>query len=194
MKRKTKLVILTYIFCFIFCFIVANMDYRKGYKATEVEKENVESVEKEIIKAEDIGIKEVEKEEVKEEKKDIKNEKTNEESKEVEKEKTTEEDKEESNLISLGEFKLTAYCSCSKCCGKWAGSPTASGVMPRANHTIAVDTSVIPFGTKVMINGNTYVAEDTGSAIKGNKIDVFFDSHSSALNFGVQYAEVFVVR
>ena len=129
------------------------------------EKNKDAKTESEVIEAEDIGI-----------------------------EVVKDEEKEESNLVSLGKFKLTAYCSCSKCCGKWAGSPTASGVMPRANHTIAVDTSVIPFGTKVVINGNTYVAEDTGSAIKGNKIDVFFDSHSKALNFGVQYAEVFVVR
>lgn len=112
---------------------------------------------------------------------------------------TTESTIEESsdsdtNLVSLGRFRLTAYCNCSKCCGKWAGGATASGVMPVANRTIAVDTSVIPFGTKVVINGNTYVAEDTGSAIVGNRIDIYFDSHQEALNFGVQYAEVFVVK
>lgn len=98
------------------------------------------------------------------------------------------------NYLSLGKFKLTAYCKCSKCCGKWSGSPTASGVMPKANRTIAVDTSIIPFGTEVIINGNTYIAEDTGSAIKGNKIDIYMPSHQEALNFGVQYAEVFVVN
>ena len=65
--------------------------------------------------------------------------------------------------------------------------------MPRANHTIAVDTSVIPFGTQIVIYGNTYVAEDTGSSIKGNRIDIYFDNHQAALNFGVQYAEVFMV-
>ena len=96
-----------------------------------------------------------------------------------------------SNKKSLGTFKLTAYCNCSRCCGKWAGGATASGTMPKAGRTIAVDTRVIPFGTKVIINGHTYTAEDTGSAIKGNKIDIFFDSHQAALNFGVQYAEVF---
>ena len=94
----------------------------------------------------------------------------------------------------MGEFKLTAYCACSKCCGQWAGSPTASGTMPKANHTIAVDTSVIPFGTEVIINGNTYVAEDTGSAIKGNKIDIYMSSHEEALNFGVQYAKVLIAN
>ena len=97
------------------------------------------------------------------------------------------------NLVSLGEFRLTAYCNCSKCCGKWAGGATASGVMPVANHTIAVDTSVIPFGTEIVIYGNTYVAEDTGSGIKGNCIDIYFNSHQEALNFGLQYAEVFKV-
>lgn len=114
--------------------------------------------------------------------------------KEQQEEIIKEEIVEEPNLMSLGEFKITAYCPCSICCGKWSGSPTASGVMPKANHTIAVDTSVIQFGTKVVINGTTYTAEDTGSAIKGNKIDIYFNSHQDALNFGVQYAEVFIIN
>ena len=103
------------------------------------------------------------------------------------------EKEENSNLISLGEFRLTAYCPCVECCGKWSGGATASGVMPVANHTIAVDTKVIPFGTEVIINGKTYVAEDTGSAIYGNRIDIYFNTHEEALEFGVQYAEVFVI-
>lgn len=86
-------------------------------------------------------------------------------------------------------FKATAYCNCSKCCGKWAGGNTASGTVPTAGRTIAVDTSVIPFGTKVIINGTIYVAEDTGTLIKGNRIDIFFDSHEEALQFGVQNVE-----
>lgn len=95
------------------------------------------------------------------------------------------------NYVSLGTYRLTAYCSCTKCCGKWSGGPTASGVMPRANHTIAVDTSVIPFGTRVIINGRTYVAEDTGSGIDGKCIDIYFEDHGAALQFGLQYKEVF---
>lgn len=94
-------------------------------------------------------------------------------------------------IKNLGEFRLTAYCSCSICCGKWSGSPTASGAIPKENHTVAVDTSVIPFGTEVIINKKRYVAEDTGSAIKGNRIDIYFEDHQEALEFGVQYAEVF---
>ena len=106
----------------------------------------------------------------------------------------TEEDKkiiEITEIENLGEFKLTAYCPCSICCGKWAGSPTASGVIPTANHTIAVDTNVIPFGTEVIINNKRYKAEDTGSAIKGKRIDIYFEDHQEALEFGVQYADVF---
>lgn len=95
-------------------------------------------------------------------------------------------------LVSLGTFRLTAYCNCTKCCGKWAGGPTASGTMPQAGRTIAVDTSVIPMGTQVMINGRYYIAEDTGSGIDGNCIDIYFDSHEKALEFGVKYMEAFV--
>ena len=91
----------------------------------------------------------------------------------------------------LGKFTLTAYCSCSRCCGKWASGKTASGKKAEANHTIATDPKVIPLGTEVVINKKVYVAEDTGGAIKGNRIDVFFDSHSDALDFGRQKAKVY---
>lgn len=102
--------------------------------------------------------------------------------------------KENSKGTYLGKFKLTAYCNCKKCCGKWAGGPTASGKMPKAGRTIAVDPKVIPLGTKVVINGKTYTAEDTGGAIKNKRIDVYFDSHQAALNFGVQYAKVYLAQ
>ena len=98
----------------------------------------------------------------------------------------------EIELQSLGDFRITAYCNCSKCCGKWAGGPTASGAMPKEGRTIAVDKRVIPLGTEVVINGHTYIAEDTGSAIKGNRIDMYYNSHSEALDFGVQYEEVYI--
>ena len=93
----------------------------------------------------------------------------------------------------LGEFKLTAYCPCAACNGKWAGGITSTGVMAKAGRTIAVDPTVIPYGTEVIINGHTYVAEDCGGSIKGNRIDVYFDSHSDALDFGVQYADIYIV-
>lgn len=96
----------------------------------------------------------------------------------------------------LGEFKLTAYCACEKCCGKKPDHPaygiTKSGTRATAGRTIAVDPKVIPLGSEVIINGHTYVAEDTGGAIKSNRLDIYFDSHQEALNFGVQYANVYL--
>jgi 3D (Asp-Asp-Asp) domain-containing protein len=86
--------------------------------------------------------------------------------------------------VYLGKYTLTAYCNCKKCCGKYAGGKTASGTTPKQGRTIAVDKKQIKLGTKVNFNGNTYTAEDTGSAIKGNRIDVFYSSHKSALKFG----------
>ena len=88
----------------------------------------------------------------------------------------------------------TAYCACSKCCGEWADGITASGVKARANHTIAVDRNIIPLGTQVVINGNIYTAEDTGGAIKGNRIDIYFDSHSEALKWGRKTIEIEVLE
>lgn len=104
----------------------------------------------------------------------------------------------EPELVSLGDFTLTAYCSCEICCGEWAlNRPngivyTATGTEAVAGRTIAVDPDVIPYGSTVYINGQAYVAEDCGGAIQGNRIDVYFDSHSAALEFGVQYAEIFM--
>lgn len=112
-------------------------------------------------------------------------------------------DEEPGGLVSLGYFVLTAYCSCPECCGEYAysrplddyGNPivyTASGAVASAGTTIAVDPSVIPYGTSVIIDGHTYIAQDTGGAIVGNRIDVYFDNHEDAWNFGYQEAEVFV--
>lgn len=106
--------------------------------------------------------------------------------------------------VSLGNFKLTAYCSCSLCCGKWANNRPidengneivygAIGERLKEGYSIAVDPTVIPYRTEVIINGHTYKAQDCGGAIKGNRIDVYFEDHQAALNFGVQYVEVFVV-
>lgn len=92
---------------------------------------------------------------------------------------------------SLGFFTVYAYCPCEKCCGQWAGGPTASGVMPEEGRTIAADWDVLPAGTEVFINNHKYIVEDTGSGIVGNKIDIFMDSHQDALNWGVRDLEVF---
>ena len=89
-------------------------------------------------------------------------------------------------------YQITAYCACEKCCGKTDGV-TATGTIATEGRTIAVDPEVIPYGSKVLINGHTYIAEDCGGAIKGKHIDLFFDSHEDALNWGIQYLEVEIV-
>nr|WP_315433775.1 3D domain-containing protein [uncultured Stomatobaculum sp.] len=95
------------------------------------------------------------------------------------------------NGRSLGVFKLTAYCPCYECSKGW-GRMTSSGRLAQENHTIATDPSVIPEGTRVVINGTVYVAEDTGGGVVGKHIDIFMESHSATLSFGVQHAEVFL--
>ena len=83
----------------------------------------------------------------------------------------------------LGKYKLTAYFGCKKCSGKW-GTRTASGKKAKQGRTIAVDRRKIKLGTKVKINGKTYVAEDVGGGVKGKHIDVFFSSHKQTMKFG----------
>ena len=83
---------------------------------------------------------------------------------------------------------ITHYCNCARCCGSWAGGPTASGVMPESGRTVAVDKSVIPLGSEVLIDGVTYIAEDTG--VSGHHIDIFCDSHQEALERGMYTTEI----
>ena len=101
--------------------------------------------------------------------------------------------KKTSKLKSIGTYKITGYCGCSSCCGKSDGI-TASGTRATAGRTIAADTTDLPFGTKVVIDGHTYTVEDVGGAINGNHIDVYFSSHSKALQWGVRYCKVYVVK
>ncbi len=101
--------------------------------------------------------------------------------------------KKTSDKKSMGRFKLTGYCACEYCCGKTDGI-TSTGVKAKAGRTIAVDPRVIPYGSTVIINGKEYVAEDCGGAIKNKKIDIFFNTHEEALEWGVKYAEVYVKK
>jgi len=95
---------------------------------------------------------------------------------------------------SIGEFKLTFFCPCRKCNGKWTGKATASGAPLKPGTTIAVDPKVIPLGTRVRIGEHEFIAQDTGSGIKGNRIDICLEDHSECLRAGVQYSEVLVRR
>ena len=95
----------------------------------------------------------------------------------------------------LGEFRVTAYCACARCCDKEDGI-TATGTQASEGRTIAVDPDVIPYGSTVTLYfadgaSHTYTAEDCGGAIRGNHLDVYFASHAEVLAFGVRSAYVF---
>ena len=89
-------------------------------------------------------------------------------------------------------YKITAYCSCAKCCGKTTGR-TASGTQATAGRTVAAPAK-FAFGTKLNIGGHIYTVEDRGGAIQGNRIDIYVSSHSAALQWGVKYLPVSVAE
>lgn len=94
---------------------------------------------------------------------------------------------------SLGKFKITHYC-CEQyphICNAGAPYKTATGTTPRPG-VCAVDPKVIPLGSYVKINDAVYHAEDTGGAIKGNRIDLVVETHKEALSKGTYTAEVFL--
>ena len=91
--------------------------------------------------------------------------------------------------INATVYRITAYCPCSKCCGSYANGITACGKTARAGHTIAAPSN-FPFGTRVLINGHEYVVEDRGGAIKGNRIDLYVNTHSEAMAWGVKYLPI----
>ena len=84
----------------------------------------------------------------------------------------------------LGEFQVTGYCSCSLCCGEKEEKLTKSETVPKAAHTIAADPSVIPLGTRIVIDGVPYLVAPTGKAITGNRLHIYFDTHEEAVRYG----------
>lgn len=110
-------------------------------------------------------------------------------------EKSVIDNPSENERVYLGKFKITHYCACKKCCGENAQGITASGKRVEEGKTIAVDTKVIKMGSKVYIEGyGEMEAQDTGSAIKGNIIDVYVADHNQALQMGVVYKDVYLLK
>ena len=94
----------------------------------------------------------------------------------------------------LGSFEISAYDICLECCGKTDGI-TSTGTHATVGRTIAVDPKIIPYGTKVFIEGIGYrIAEDCGGAIKGYKVDVLMGSHKAANDFGRQNKKIWKVE
>ena len=94
----------------------------------------------------------------------------------------------------LGEFQVTGYCSCTICCGEKEERLTKSETVPRASHTVAADPSVIPLGTRIVIDDVVYTVEDTGKAVEGMRLDIFFDSHEEAVRYGRKEKYVYLVE
>lgn len=88
-----------------------------------------------------------------------------------------------------GVATITHYCNCSICCGQWAGGGTASGTIPTAGRTVAAD---LPFGTRLLINGQEYIVEDRG--VSGCWVDIYCDSHAEALARGMYQTEVYILE
>lgn len=110
---------------------------------------------------------------------------------------------EELLLSYLGEFRITHYCACKKCCGKEESDPwygiTATGTVATEGRTIAVDPDVIPYGSRVSVfydDGRIveYIAEDCGGAIDGLEVDVFIADHERARELGVKSGSVYLVN
>ena len=97
------------------------------------------------------------------------------------------------NTVYLGNYLTTAYCPCRKCSEGW-GRKTSSGALATSSHTVAVDPRVIPMGSRLLIDGKEYVAEDVGGAVKGKHIDIYFDSHGETLRHGTRRAEVYLIQ
>jgi 3D (Asp-Asp-Asp) domain-containing protein len=88
----------------------------------------------------------------------------------------------------------TAYSDSVISCGRWAGHPTPIGLKARYG-VIAVDPKVIPLRTKLYVEGYGYgIAGDVGGAIKGNRIDLCFDTHREAVNYGRKKVKVYILE
>lgn len=91
----------------------------------------------------------------------------------------------------VGECTITYYCPCSECCGKWADGLTATG-LPAGPGIVAVDKDVIPLGSTVIIDGQKYLAADTG--VTGHHVDICMADHAATVAACVGRAEVWVVE
>lgn len=95
--------------------------------------------------------------------------------------------------IDMGQFKITYYCPCEEC-SEGYGRKTATQTCAESGRTIAVDPDIIDLGSKVIIDGNEYVAEDTGGGVNGDHIDIFVDCHEETIDNGVKHKKVKVVK
>ncbi|MGB2862055.1 MAG: 3D domain-containing protein [Sedimentisphaerales bacterium] len=112
----------------------------------------------------------------------------------TEEERKAETKGEISNEWRIVRMRVTGYCPCSKCCGKFADGITACGHKIRPGDTFVAADKRYSFGTEMVIegysNGKSIKVLDRGGAIRGNKLDAFFHTHQEALVWGVRHIDV----
>ena len=105
---------------------------------------------------------------------------------------------EQSGEWQTVQMRVTAYCPCQKCCGRYSDGQTANGHRIRSGDAFVAADKEYPFGTEMVVPGykNTEPVKvlDRGGAIRGNRLDVFFHSHQQALKWGVKYLNVKIRR
>ena len=103
--------------------------------------------------------------------------------------------------VCLGEYRITADCACEKCCGEWAKNRPGGIVVGAAGIELVAGVSCaspLPFGTVVEVEGlGTYIVQDRTASWVAEKydnkvIDIYFDSHEAACEFGLKFANVYV--
>lgn len=91
-----------------------------------------------------------------------------------------------------GNCTITFYDNGPCCCGQWAYGNTASGVPPTPNRTVA--SNVLPFGTRLLIDGQEYTVEDRGdSNMDAFWIDIYVSSHEEAVQRGIYSTDVYIL-
>ena len=93
----------------------------------------------------------------------------------------------------LENFQITYYCPCEICCDK-ASKVTASGTPVAEGKTIATDPNVIPYGTKVIIGGHVFTAEDTGRKVQGNQISIYVNNHAEVSASDTENTDVYLAK
>jgi 3D (Asp-Asp-Asp) domain-containing protein len=93
-------------------------------------------------------------------------------------------------------MRVTAYCACPRCCGRFADGLTACGYRIRPGDRFVAADKGLPFGMEIIVPGynadRPVVVLDRGGLITGNRLDVYFDTHQQAKNWGVKYLDVLV--
>lgn len=101
------------------------------------------------------------------------------------------EDEPVSDGRFLGTFIVTGYCSCDICTS--SNGITYTGTVPAPCHTIAADPDIIPLHSKIQVNDIIYTVEDTGSAINGQRLDIYFETHEEAVTYGIRSEKVYLI-